>query len=289
MRLIDSNSVLSKRNSLAYYRGCTNLCISCPSRSRCAGQKKFTDIGVKYQGIELLDMALRHKRKKLMIHTSTIADPYQSIEKEFELYRKTIELLIKKEFGFSITTKSNLILRDIDLLNRLNYETKCVLNLNIPTSNSDKLKLLEPLSMSLEERLNLIDLFVNINIPVIVHIKPIIPFINDDISEFKQLLNILRVKDIKGVYLTHFGTKMKVNSKLYFFEQLQKKNLHFYNKIRAKYNNQFTFESPYAEELNSLYLEFIKERDNLIHDPLEVRYFNNKYENRSQGKQLRFF
>ena len=117
MHFVQAKGILSQNNGMNIYRGCSHGCIYCDSRSRCYGfTHAFEDIEVKKNAPELLEQALRSKRHKCMIGTGAMCDPYLPAEKELQLTRKCLELIDRYEYGVTVLTKSNLVLRDLDLL-----------------------------------------------------------------------------------------------------------------------------------------------------------------------------
>ncbi|HZK34770.1 MAG TPA: radical SAM protein [Bacillota bacterium] len=126
--------ILSARNGMNLYRGCSHGCIYCDSRSRCYQiNHDFEDIQVKKNGPQLLEDALSRKRKKCMIGTGAMCDPYMHIEKELNHTRRCIELIEAYDFGLAIQTKSTSILRDLELLKSINGKTKCVVQMTLTT------------------------------------------------------------------------------------------------------------------------------------------------------------
>lgn len=136
MHEVKAKSILSARNGINLYRGCSHGCIYCDSRSTCYGMDHaFEDIEVKINGPELLEQALRRRRKRCMIGTGAMCDPYMPVERSLGLTRKCLEIIEHYGFGVSILTKSDLILRDLDLLKRINEKTKCVVQMTLTTIN----------------------------------------------------------------------------------------------------------------------------------------------------------
>ena len=130
MHEVMAKKILSPNNGMNLYRGCLHGCIYCDSRSTCYNMEHaFEDIEVKVNAPELLEDALRRKRKRCMIGTGAMCDPYMQLEKDLELTRRCLEIIDKYEFGLSIQTKSDLILRDLDLLKSINKKTKCVVQM----------------------------------------------------------------------------------------------------------------------------------------------------------------
>ena len=120
MHFVDAKGILSQQNGMNVYRGCTHGCIYCDSRSACYGfTHAFEDIEVKRNAPQLLEKALRSKRRKCMIGTGAMCDSYMHCEEELQITRKCLELIERYEFGAAIQTKSDRILRDLDLLKRI--------------------------------------------------------------------------------------------------------------------------------------------------------------------------
>ena len=116
MHYVTAKGILSSKNGMNLYRGCSHGCIYCDSRSKCYHMDHdFEDIEVKENAIGLLEYALKHKRKKCMIGTGSMTDPYIPLEMEIGNVRKALELIYAYGFGFTVITKSNRILRDLGI------------------------------------------------------------------------------------------------------------------------------------------------------------------------------
>lgn len=153
MHFKEVKSILSSNNNMNIYRGCTHGCIYCDSRSRCYNMEHdFEDIEVKLNAPELLENALRKKRKKCMIGTGSMCDPYMHIEIELNYTRKCLEIINRYGFGLSILTKSNRILRDLDLLKSINNNSKCVVQMTLTTYDENLCKIIEPYVCTTKER-----------------------------------------------------------------------------------------------------------------------------------------
>ena len=136
MHFTKVKGILSSKNGMNLFRGCTHGCIYCDSRSDCYQMShKFEDIEVKENGISLLEERLRRKRNKCMIGLGSMTDPYLSEELDLNYTRKALELINKYGFGATLITKSANVLRDIDLLKAINSKTKCVIQMTLTTYN----------------------------------------------------------------------------------------------------------------------------------------------------------
>ena len=102
MHFVQVKGILSSTNGMNLYRGCQHGCIYCDSRSKCYHiDHYFEDIEVKENAIELLDKTLRSKRKKCMLGTGSMSDPYMPLEEKIGNTRKAMELALKYNFGFT--------------------------------------------------------------------------------------------------------------------------------------------------------------------------------------------
>ena len=183
MHFVEARSLLHNSGGLLgmnVYRGCTHGCIYCDSRSRCYGfTHPFEDIEVKRNAPALLEAALRSRRKPCVIGTGSMSDPYMPCEKELGLTRRCLELIDQYGFGAAIQTKSDGILRDLDLLDAINQKTKCAVQMTLTTWDRDLCRILEPGVCGTQRRLEVLAALRDRGIPTYVWLAPILPFLND--------------------------------------------------------------------------------------------------------------
>ena len=200
MHKVMVKGILSKDNGINIYRGCQHGCIYCDSRSKCYHMEHdFEDIEVKENALELLETALRSKRKKCMIGTGSMSDPYMPLEKEIGNTRKVLELVLKYGFGITLITKSDLILRDLDLLKEINSRTKCVVQMTLTTYDETLCKKIEPNVCTSKRRAEVLNILRENGIPTVVWLTPILPFINDTEENLKGILDYSREAGVKGI------------------------------------------------------------------------------------------
>ena len=157
MHYKEYKSILSAKNGMNIYRGCTHGCIYCDSRSKCYQMDHdFEDIEIKTNAPQMLEDALLKKRKKCMIGTGAMCDPYLHLEEELQYTRKCLEVIDKYGFGVSILTKSAMILRDLDLLESINSKSKCIVQMTLTTADNDLCKIIEPNVSTTSERLDVL-------------------------------------------------------------------------------------------------------------------------------------
>ena len=196
----DVKGILSAKNGMNLYRGCTHGCIYCDSRSKCYQMDHdFEDVEIKRNAPELLEDALRRKRSRCMIGTGSMCDPYLPFEKSERLTRRCLELIDQYGFGFSVITKSDLVLRDLDLLKRINEKTKCVVQMTLTTFDEDLCRILEPNVCTTARRAEVLNILRDEGIPTVVWLCPILPFINDSEENLRGILSCCFEARVKGI------------------------------------------------------------------------------------------
>ena len=176
MHEVEAKGLLNNRNGMNIYRGCMHGCIYCDSRSKCYQfQHPFEDIEVKKNAPELLEKILKSKRKRCMIGTGSMTDPYMPLENKLQLMRKCLEVIDKYGFGATVITKSDLILRDLDLLKSINQKAKCVVQMTLTTYDEELCKKIEPYVCTTKRRFEVLQILKENQIPTVVWLTPILP------------------------------------------------------------------------------------------------------------------
>lgn len=217
MHFVKAKGILSAKNGMNLYRGCSHGCIYCDSRSKCYHMEHaFEDIEVKENAIDLLEYAIIHKRKKCMIGTGSMTDPYIPLEMEIGNVRKALHLIYEHGFGFTVITKSNRILRDLDLLQKINEKSKCVVQMTLTTCNEDLCKKIEPNVSTTRERFEVLRKIRNAGIPTVVWLTPILPFINDTEDNISGILDMCIGAKVYGVICFGMGLTLREGNREYF-------------------------------------------------------------------------
>lgn len=259
MHFVEAKGILSATNGMNIYRGCTHGCIYCDSRSVCYGMKHaFEDIEVKINAPQLLEKALRSKRKKCMIGTGAMCDPYMHCEDELQLTRKCIEIILRYGFGLAIQTKSDRILRDIDLLERVNNATKCVVQMTLTTFDDDLCRIIEPAVSTTSERLAALKEFNRRGIPTIVWLSPILPFINDTCENITRIVDSCAEVGVKGIICFGMGLTLREGNREYFYAALDRHFPRLKRRYAQKYGNAYEVTSDRNDELMALFHERCK-------------------------------
>lgn len=256
MHFTDAKGILTGSGShygMNIYRGCTHGCIYCDSRSRCYQfTHPFEDVEVKQNAPELLEKALKSKRKTCMIGTGSMSDPYMHCEEELQLTRKCLEIILKYGFGAAIQTKSDRILRDIDLLEEINRSAKCVVQITLTTWDDDLCRILEPNVCNTKRRIEVLEKMRERGIPTVVWLTPILPFINDTEENVTALLRACVQTGVKGVMDFGMGLTLREGDREYYYAALDKHFPGMKERYIRRYGNAYELPSPKAGELMRL-------------------------------------
>lgn len=256
MHFVDAKGILSAGNGMNIYRGCTHGCIYCDSRSRCYGfTHDFEDIEVKKNAPELLERALRSKRKKCMIGTGSMCDPYMHCEAELQLTRRCLELIEYYGFGLAIQTKSNRILRDLDLLKSINEKSKCVVQMTLTTYDEDLCRILEPNVCTTRERYETLQILKENNIPTVVWMSPILPFLNDTKENMEGILDYCVQASVRGIICFGMGVTLREGDREFFYAALDRHFPGLRQKYHSTYGYAYEVNSPNHESLMKLFKE----------------------------------
>ncbi len=248
MHFVDAKGILTANGGytgMNIYRGCTHGCIYCDSRSKCYHfTHPFEDIEVKQNAPELLEKALRSKRKKCMIGTGAMSDPYMHCEENLKLTRRCLEIISENGFGVAIQTKSDRILRDIDLLSEINRKAKCVVQMTLTTFDDELCGIVEPNVCNTKRRIEVLERMQEKGIPTVVWLTPILPFINDTEENITSILNECARVGVKGVIDFGMGLTLRDGDREYFYEALDK----YFPGMKSKYIKQYgnAYELPSA-------------------------------------------
>lgn len=191
MHKVMAKSLLSPGNGMNLYRGCTHGCIYCDSRSKCYGMDHiFEDIEVKENALQLLERALKAKRKPCMIGTGSMSDPYIHQEMELNLMGRSLELIEKYGFGVAVQTKSDRILRDLELYRRINEKTKAVVQMTLTTADDELCRILEPNVAVTSRRVAVLKAFREAGVPTVVWLCPVLPFLTDTEENIRSIVEL---------------------------------------------------------------------------------------------------
>ena len=289
MHFKEAKSILSSQNGMNLYRGCTHGCIYCDSRSKCYQiHHAFEDVEVKSNAPELLEQALKRKRKKCMIGTGSMSDPYLPIESNLGLTRRCLDIIEENGFGLSILTKSNLILRDFDLLKKINQKAKCVVQMTLTTFDEDLCRIVEPNVSTTRQRFETLKIMHENGIPTIVWLCPILPFINDTEENLTGILNYCIEAGVKGILCFGFGMTLREGDREYYYSKLDEHFPGIKEKYQHKYGNDYDVMSDNNPALMKVFLE-ICNTNHMLSDTRQIFSYLSEFPLKKNDRQLDLF
>ena len=279
MHFVDAKGILTSNlgyTGMNVYRGCSHGCIYCDSRSKCYQfTHPFEDIEVKRNAPELLEQALKSKRKKCMIGTGAMSDPYMHCEEELRLTRRCLEIILKYGFGAAVQTKSDRILRDIDLLDEINRSAKCVVQMTLTTYDDDLCKILEPNVCNTRCRIEVLEQMRVRGIPTVVWLTPILPFLNDTEENVTAILNECARVGVKGVIDFGMGLTLREGDREYYYAALDRHFPGMKERYITRYGNAYELPSPNAKKLKAVFRQICREHG-ILSTPDECFRFINE-------------
>ena len=285
MHFVDAKGLLTGSRGfygMNIYRGCSHGCIYCDSRSKCYRfTHAFEDIEVKQNAPALLEAALRSKRKKCMIGTGSMSDPYMHCEEQLHLTRRCLEVILRYGFGAAVQTKSDRILADIDLLDEINRTAKCVVQITLTTFDDRLCRIVEPHVCPTGRRIEVLREMQRRAIPTIVWLTPVLPFLNDTEENIRAILDACISTGVKGIICFDMGLTLREGNREYYYAALDRHFPGLKRKYIERYGNAYMLPSPDAKALMDLFMKICKE-NNILCTPEEcftyMREFPEKYE-----------
>ena len=283
MHFVEAKHILSAHNGMNLYRGCQHGCIYCDARSQCYQMNHvFEDIEVKINAPQLLETALKAKRRPCMIGTGAMSDPYIPLEEELQLTRKCLELICKYGFGATVLTKSTRVLRDLDLLSEINRRAKAVVQMTLTTCDENLCHILEPGVPTTLHRFEALKAFQAAGIPTVVWLCPLVPFLNDTPENILGILNYCADAGVKGIVQFGMGLTLREGSREYFYRHLDRHFPGLKERYIRTYGNAYELPSPRERELAGLFHAGCEARGILHNNDTIFRYLNTLEEKQEQ-------
>lgn len=242
------------RYNMNLYRGCQHGCIYCDSRSECYRVDDFDgEVLLKSNAIHLLKKEIGNKKEKGTIGLGAMNDPYMPIEMEYEMTLQALEVIANHRFPVHVLTKSDLILRDLDLYKRINFVYAAV-SFTITTANDDLAKKIEPNAPPPSNRFKAMDKFASNGIMTGVTLMPLLPYIQDNID---NLVDIVKAaKDSGATYIIPaFGVTLRDRQRDYFYAKLDKEFPGLKERYIKKFKNNYFCLPEKSRMLDMLFME----------------------------------
>lgn len=263
MEYVDTKSIVNKtKNSGWYgmdytmniYKGCCHGCIYCDSRSRCYQVDKFDTVRAKMNSSEVIESDLKKKMKKGVVGTGAMSDPYNPFEKKHELTRKALKLVEKYRFGIAIDTKSDLIMRDMDIIKEIKTHSPVIIKLTITTYKDELSKIIEPNVSASSERFKAINELAKNDIFNGVLLGPILPFIDDNVDNIKNMVK--QASENGANFISLFpGVTLRDNQREWYYNKLDKDFSGLKNKYIETYGEKYLCMSPNYKKLSEVFIE----------------------------------
>ena len=288
---VNVKSILSAGNGMNLFRGCSHGCIYCDARSTCYQihpDRPFEDIEIKKNAPQLLELALRRKRERCMIGIGGMSDPYIPLEKELGLTRRCLELIDEYGFGLAIQTKSDLILRDLDLLKSIHRKTKCVVQITLTTHDEALCRKLEPHVCTTKRRAEVLDILREEGIPTVCWMTPILPFINDTEENIHGILDYCIHAKTYGILTFGIGVTLRDGDRQYFYRKLDEHFPGMKQKYIQTYGNAYEIPSPSQASLMRLVRKACAQHG-IENNTNRIFAYMNRFEDKLAGEQLSLF
>ena len=286
MHFKEYKSILSQKNGMNIYRGCTHGCIYCDSRSKCYHiDHQFEDIEVKENAPLMLENELRKKKAPIMVGTGAMTDPYNHIDDQIHYTRQCLEVIHRYNCGISIQTKSAKILNDMDLYKQINRDSKAVIQMTLTTYDDQLCKILEPNVSVTSERVEALKRFAEEGIKTIVWLCPILPWINDSEENLMGLLDYCSQANVYGIIFFGFGLTLREGNREYFYQKLDQHFPGLKEKYEKTFGQMYECSSPNNDKLTQLLISECAKR-NIILDNDELFKFMAEYPKKNQQMSL---
>jgi DNA repair photolyase len=260
MHFVEAKGILTGKTGsfgMNLYRGCTHGCVYCDSRSLCYQfTHPFEDVEVKQNAPELLEKALRAKRRPCMIGTGSMSDPYQPCEERLQLTRRCLEIIRRYGFGATLLTKSDRILRDADLLEEIHRETRCVVQMTLTVWDEEQSRILEPGVCTTRRRVEVLREMQRRGIPTVVWLCPVLPYLTDTEENLRPILEACAETGVRGIVSFGMGMTLRDGSREYYYAALDRHFPGLKERYIRRYGSAYEVPSPRSGALTAYFRSF---------------------------------
>ena len=203
-----------------------------------------------------------------MIGTGSMSDPYMPLELETEYTRKALLIIEKYGCGVALQTKSDRVLRDLEILKRINEKTKAVVQMTLTTADDSLCRIIEPNVCNTRRRIEVLEQMRQRDIPTVVWLTPILPFINDTEENIRAILEACVRTRVKGIICYDMGLTLRDGDREYYYAALDRHFPGLTRKYIETYGNSYELPSPHSSELMALFKD-ICSQNNILSTPQE--------------------
>ena len=295
MEFIPAKTIVTKTKSGAWfgteynmniYKGCCHGCIYCDSRSDCYGVTDFDRVRAKENCLELIRNDLRRKVKRGVIATGAMSDPYNPFEREERLTEKALMLIDAYQFGVAIATKSDLVIRDLELLRQIAAHSPVLVKISITTPREELAARVEPKAPSPSRRFAAIQALRQAGIYTGLLLMPVLPFLEDRKTDILEIVERAAASGARFIYPA-FGMTLRSGQREYYLDRLEElfPGRELARRYRERYGNRYQCSSPKAKELWDCFAKACQKRGLLFQMRDIVRSYRQGY----QMEQLSLF
>ncbi len=248
----EQNAWFGCNYNMNIYKGCCHGCIYCDSRSECYGVENFDTVRAKENALITIERELRSKRRTGVIGTGAMSDPYNPFERELELTRGALELIDRYGYGVAIATKSDLVVRDIDILNKIALHSPVLIKITVTTADDELCRKLESRAPVSSKRFEAIEKLSDAGIFAGVLLMPVLPFIEDTEENIGAIVERAHKSGAKFIYPA-FGVTLRQNQRDWFYARLDELFPSFKKKYIKAFGNSYECRCPNHKELWELF------------------------------------
>jgi len=273
-------------HTMNLYRGCCHGCIYCDSRSDCYGIQSFDSVCAKQDALRILRDDLQRKVRPAFICTGSMSDPYNPYERELELTRHALELVDAYECGVAISTKSDLIVRDRDILTSIATHSPVMCKITVTTTDGDLAKKIEPAAPSPQQRLSALRTLSEAGLFTGVLLMPTLPFLTDGEDGICAVVDAAADAGARFVY-AGLGVTLRQGQREHFLRELDRA---FPGRALSQlylntYGTRYSCAAPHAKRLWQVFARRCQERGLLY----QMNHINSAVQRPYTDRQLKFF
>ncbi len=250
----ESNAWFGDNYNMNIYKGCCHGCIYCDSRSECYRIDNFDVIRAKENALALINKELKSKKRTGVIGTGAMSDPYNPFEREYKLTRGALELINIHGFGVSLITKSDLVIRDIDILKKIKNHSPVLVKITITTCSDELCKKIEPNVAVSSKRFFAIKELSENGIFAGILLMPVLPFLEDNEENIRSIVKQAYENGAKFIFPS-FGVTLRQNQRDWYYKKLDEKFPGIKQKYIQQFGNSYECYSPKAKQLWNIFKE----------------------------------
>ena len=270
MEYIPAKSIVNRTKDPSWFgaaynmnicRGCCHGCIYCDSRSDCYHNEDFDRVKAKADALRIIRDDLERKAKTGVVATGSMSDPYNPFEEELQLTRRALTLLEAYGFGVAIATKSDLIVRDADVLSSIHRTMPAICKITLTTCNDALAAKVEPYAPSPSRRLAAVERLSAAGLFTGILMMPILPFLEDSPENIRDIVDRAADAGARFVYPA-LGMTCRAGQREYFYRKLEEQfpGQGLAERYQKRYGPRYECPSPKARALWAVFQEACNRR-----------------------------